>query len=95
VPGAGGAFATSYREVRQGTYYKDASFDGHSGGVSASIYHLFNPEGRMPLSGILRETITYNSWTKTDQTANNFDLPDNQPILTTRAGFRWVARNRC
>jgi hypothetical protein len=41
------------------------------------------------LSGILRETVTENSWTKSDQTGDNFDLPDNQPILTTRVGFRW------
>jgi hypothetical protein len=92
VGGAGGAFANSYQEVRGGTYYKNESFDGYSGGLSASIYHLLNPGGMIPLTGILRETMTYNSWTKTDQadqSGNNFDLPNNQPIFTTRVGFRW------
>jgi hypothetical protein len=87
--GAGGAFANSYTEVRQGTYYKNESFDGYSAGLSASVYHLFNPAGQIPLSGILRETMTYNSWTEGGQTSENFVLPDNQPILTTRVGFRW------
>ena len=46
----------------------------------------------IPLTGILRETMTYNSWSKSDQadeSGNNFNLPDNQPIFTTRVGFRW------
>jgi hypothetical protein len=85
----GGAFANSYQEVRGGVYMKDESFDGLSAGTSVSIYHLFNPSGMIPLTGILRQSVTYNSWTSTSKTANNFDLPDNQPILTTRAGFRW------
>jgi hypothetical protein len=92
VGGAGGAFANSYTEVRGGTYYKNESFDGSSAGLSASIYHLLNPGAQMPLTGILRETMTYNSWSKSDQadaSGNNFDLPDNQPIFTTRVGFRW------
>ncbi len=92
VGAAGGAFANSYTEVRGGTYYKNESFDGESAGLSASIYQLMNPGAQMPLSSILRETMTYNSWFKSDQanqSGNNFDLPDNQPIFTTRAGFRW------
>ena len=89
VGGAGGAFANSYTEVRQGIYYKDQSFDGYSAGLSASIYQLLNPGGMIPLSGILRETVTYNSWVEGGQTAENFVLPGNQPILTTRVGFRW------
>jgi hypothetical protein len=89
VGGAGGAFANNYNEIRGGTYYKDQSFEGYSAGVSASIYHLVNPSGMIPLTGIVRQTLTYNSWTKSSDTGDNFDLPDNQPILTTRLGFRW------
>ncbi len=89
VGGAGGAFANSYQDVQGGTYYKDQSFDGYSAGVSASIYQLINPGGMIPLSGILRETMTYNSWARSSDTAGNFILPNNQPILTTRVGFRW------
>lgn len=85
----GGAFANSYQNVAHGTYQKDESFDGVSGGMSVSVYHLFNPDGRVPLSGIVREVVTYNSWSDTDLTADNFSLPDNQAIFTTRVGFRW------
>ena len=87
--GAGGAFANSYHDISGGVYHKDQSFDGYSAGLSASIYQLMNPASQIPLTGILRETVTYNSWTTTSATGNGFDLPDNQPILTTRVGFRW------
>jgi hypothetical protein len=43
----------------------------------------------IPLTGILRETVTENSWAKSSDTSDNFELPDTQPILTTRVGFRW------
>jgi hypothetical protein len=89
VGAAGGAFANNYDEVRGGTYYKDQSFEGYSAGLSASVYHLVNPGGMVPLSAILRQSVVYNSWTKGSDTGNNFDLPDNQPILTTRVGARW------
>jgi hypothetical protein len=85
----GGAFANSYQEVRAGYTHRDESFDGYSGGASASIYHLFNPAGRIPLSGILRETVTYNAWDKTSDTSDRFELPEDQPIFTTRVGLRW------
>jgi hypothetical protein len=85
----GGAFANNYDDVSQGTFNKDQSFEGISGGTSVSIYQLLNPAGRIPLSAILRESVTYNSWDKTSMTANTFDLPDNQAVFTTRAGLRW------
>src|SRR5204863_2944872 len=40
---AGGGFADSYTEVRQGKYLAAESFSGYGAEVSASIYHLFNP----------------------------------------------------
>jgi hypothetical protein len=85
----GGAFANSYQEVRQGEYRKAESFDGYCGGASVSIYHLVNPGGLIPLSGILRESVNYNSWVNASDTAGNFERPEDQAIFTTRAGFRW------
>jgi hypothetical protein len=89
VGAAGGAFANSYEEVRGGRWYKGESFDGYSGSASVSIYHLFNPNANIPLNGVLRASATYNSWSKTSSTLDNFSLPDNQPIFTPRVGLRW------
>ena len=85
----GGAFANSYQEVRGGNYYRDESFDGYSGGGNVSIYQTFNPDGRIPLAGVLRQSVTYNSWFDTSDTADNFTRPDSQPIFTSRVGLRW------
>lgn len=85
----GGAFANSYEEVDAGVYHKGQSFDGVMGGVSVSLYHLVNPSGRIPLSLILRESVAYNSWDTRSDTASGFTLPNDQAILTTRAGLRW------
>ncbi|MEO7675267.1 MAG: hypothetical protein ABIV39_00705, partial [Verrucomicrobiota bacterium] len=48
---AGGGFADSYSEVRQGRLKERESFTGHGGEISSSIYHRFNPESMIPLSG--------------------------------------------
>jgi hypothetical protein len=85
----GGGFAYGYDEVRRGNYFRDESFDGHGGGANVSVYHLFNPGGKMPLNGLVRATVDYRTFDRTDDTANNFVLPDNQPFLTLRTGFRW------
>ncbi len=85
----GGGFANSYDEVRRGKYYRDESFDGHGGGVNVSVYHLFNPGATVPLNGLVRGTMEYRTFDRTDDTARNFVLPDNQPFITLRAGFRY------
>ena len=85
----GGGFYNSYAEVRQGNYYRNESFDGNGGGGSVSVYHLFNPEGKIPLNGLLRASINYHDFEKTGDTADNFTLPENQPFYALRAGLRW------
>lgn len=93
----GGLYANSYQEVDGGNWKKDESYDGNGGGGSVSVYHRFNPEQQIPLTGVLRETMNYNSFSKTSETGdqdkgsqvNDFVMPQNQPILTTRTGFRW------
>lgn len=85
----GGLFANSYQEVRRGNYYRDESFDGNGGGANVSIYHLFNPDSRIPLNGMLRGTVNYKAFDDTDDTGNGFALPDNQPFYSLRTGLRW------
>ena len=80
---------TSYQEVDEGRWYKDQSFDGNGGGGSVSIYHRFNPDQHIPLTGVLRTTMDYNSFATTDNTGKGFILPQNQPMITYRAGLRW------
>lgn len=85
----GGGFQNSYDEVRQGHYYRDESFDGHGGGANVSIYHLFNPDATIPLYGLARATADYRVFENSDDTARHFVLPENQPFVTLRTGFRY------
>lgn len=89
---AGGAFADSYNEVREGDYIRSESFLGNGGEVSSSIYHLFNPGGRIPLYGVIRGAAHYSSYSDEDETARNFILPENQWNFFVRAGFRFGGR---
>jgi len=86
---AGGAFADNYYEIRDGTYYPDESFDGYGGGASANIYHLFNPASRIPLYFILRGGMHYSTYADNNNTAANFQLPNNHATFAVRTGLRW------
>ena len=86
---AGGGFADTYSEVRRGHYIKAESFTGNGGGVSASLYHLFNPGSQIPLNGVFRleaHSVFYERDSKTDP---NFHLPDDKTTFRLRTGFRW------
>ena len=85
----GGGYAYDYDEVRRGNYYRDESFEGHGGGASVSVYHLFNPGGTVPLNGLVRATVNYRTFKDGHDTADNFELPGNQPFTILRAGFRY------
>src|SRR5262249_22128921 len=85
----GGGFEYDYDEVRRGNYFRDESFDGHGGGANVSVYHLFNPAATVPLYGIARATVDYRIFDRNDDTANRFALPDNQPFILMRTGFRY------
>jgi hypothetical protein len=86
--GFGGLYANSYQEVDGGNWRKDESFDGNGGGVSASIYHRFNPNQQIPLTGVLRAKMNFVAFDKTSDTGDgntpstDFVLPENQPIMT-------------
>jgi hypothetical protein len=85
----GGGYANNYDEVRGGNYFRDESFDGHGGGANVSLYHLFNPGRTVPLNGILRGTVDYRTFDRNGDTAKNFTLPEDQPFVTLRTGFRY------
>lgn len=85
---AGGGFADSYYEIRQGRYLKAESFDGHGVTGSASIYHLFDPNFKVPLSGILRGEAHYADYVR-DDTAQNFVLPNDLTSFNIRTGLRF------
>jgi len=71
---AGGGFADSYSEIRRGKYLREESFTGHGGEAGVSIYHRFNPDGGIPLNGILRGFVHYTTYQRDDVTAPGFDL---------------------
>lgn len=85
----GGGLAHNYDEVRRGNYFRDESFFGHGGGASASLYHLFNPNAKVPLNGLMRATVDYRAFDDSRDTADSFVLPESQPFVTLRTGFRY------
>lgn len=89
IGAAGGGFADSYSEVRLGKLIDEESFTGHGGELSASIYHLFNPDRTIPLSGILRGSAHYSTYSEDSNTDPNFKLPHDRTSLNVRAGLRW------
>ncbi|HMJ65623.1 MAG TPA: hypothetical protein VK615_09750 [Candidatus Binatia bacterium] len=86
---AGGGFADGYNEVRVGKYLKSESFSGHGGGMSANLYHLFNPTQRIPLNGVLRVEGHYSAYIRDGDTDDNFELPRDKGSLNLRSGLRW------
>jgi len=86
---AGGGFADSYSEIRQGVYHPNQSFDGHGGEGSVSIYHLFNPNQEIPLNGVLRGAAHYTTYGANDNTAKDFQVPGDGTTFSVRTGLRW------
>jgi hypothetical protein len=85
----GGGFAYSYAEIKNGQWYQTESWTGHGGGVSSTIYHLFNPADRIPLYGQLRGGVSYAAYVRDDRTAPTFVIPEDQPIFYVRTGVRY------
>ena len=89
---AGGGFADSYYEINGGQYLKGQSFIGHGGLVSASVYHLFDPGQKIPLSGVFHVIPHYSVYDRDSDTAPNFVLPHDHLTISTRAGLRLGGR---
>jgi hypothetical protein len=86
---AGGGFADSYFEFRDGLFVRSNSFTGHSAEVSGSVYHLFNPGQTIPLNGVLRLREHFSVYDEDDTTGASFVLPHDHSTLSLRAGVRW------
>jgi len=86
---AGGGFADTYSELRQGKYWREESFTGHGGEVSVNVYHRFNPGATIPLYAVLRNALHYSLYERNGDTAPNFVIPDDQYTYHVRAGLRW------
>ena len=89
---AGGGYADSYPEIRQGTYLSSESFDGYGAQTSLSLYHLFNPGAQIPLNGLLRGTAHFSTYDRSEDTASSFQLPKDRGTFSVRTGLRWGGR---
>jgi hypothetical protein len=89
---SGGGFGENYYEIRQGQYFKDESFDGHGGGASLNLYHLINPRQMIPLNAVVQGGFHYSTYSRTDRTADSFQLPANRENTFLRAGLRFAGK---
>jgi hypothetical protein len=89
---AGGGFADTYEEIRQGAYRPAESFYGHSVEGGAALYHLFNPGAMIPLNGLLRGTAHFSAYEGMDDTPSDFHVAPNHETFSLRTGLRWGGR---
>jgi len=89
---AGGGFADSYNEIRDGKFEPHESFIGHGGELSLHIYHLFNPGHQIPLYGVLRGIGHYTFYERSDDTRDDFKIPDDRATFFVRTGLRLGGR---
>ena len=89
---AGGGFADSYSEIRRGDFVEEESFSGHGGGGSFNLYHRFNPNGTIPLNAVIRSEARYVTHQRDDDTADEFELPEDGLTFHLRTGVRWGGR---
>jgi hypothetical protein len=85
---AGGGFADTYSEIRDGQYLKEESFWGHSAEISSSIYQRLNPDWRVPVWWIGRVSFHQSFYEDDGDTAPNFKVPDDVGSFNVRTGFR-------
>lgn len=86
---AGGGFADTYSEIRDGKYRPSESFRGHGGESSLSLYHLVNPDRQIPLNLLVRGIVHYSSYSRDHDTDDAFELPGDHTTFSVRTGIRW------
>ena len=86
----GGGFGENHYEVRQGTYLKGESFDGHGGGASLRLYHLLNPSHEIPLSFVVQGGAHYSTFAASDKTDDQFEVPRDRVGTFVRTGLRFA-----
>lgn len=89
---AGGGFADTYSEIRDGNYFTDESFTGHAAEINASLYQLLNPGERAPLFAIVRGAVHRSIFASDHDTADNFEIPDDRTTFSVRTGLRLGGR---
>ena len=89
---AGGGFADSYFEIDRGAFEPSQSFNGYGAGTSLSVYHLFNPGQQIPLNGLVRGSARFSTYARDDDTAKDFQLPQDRGTFSVRTGLRWGGR---
>ncbi len=85
---AGGGFADSYSEIRQGKYRREESFVGHGGEFSASLYHRFNPDQEVPVWAVLRGSVHESFYEADTDTDDRFRIPEERTTFHLRTGLR-------
>jgi hypothetical protein len=85
---AGGGFADTYSEIRNGDYIRGESFPGHSAEVNASIYHRLNPDWRVPAWVIGRVAVHRGLYTDDSDTDPDFEVPNDLNSFNFRTGLR-------
>jgi hypothetical protein len=89
---AGGGFADDYFEIDRGAFEPSQSFNGYGAGTSLSVYHLFNPGQQIPLNGLVRGSARFSTYARDDDTAKDFQLPQDRGTFSVRTGLRWGGR---
>lgn len=85
---AGGGFARTYNELRLGEWEQGESFTGHGFTTGAAAFHLFNPEQRLPLYGIVALTAEGSFYSSNSDTEDDFEVPPDNTSPVARAGLR-------
>jgi hypothetical protein len=88
----GGAYGDNFYEVRQGTYWKNESFDGYGVGTALGVYQLLNPGMKIPLHLVIRSGFRYTTYNRSDDTADDFVPPDDRITTFARAGLRFAGK---
>ena len=89
---AGGGFADNYFEIDRGAFEPSQSFNGYGAETSLSVYHLFNPGQQIPLNGLVRGSARFSTYARDDDTAKDFQLPQDRGTFSVRTGLRWGGR---
>ena len=86
---SGGGLAFGQTEIVRGDERRDASFIGHGGGPSFSVYPRLGKLGPAPLNAVARLSGSYAVYERTASTPQTFLLPDDGWTGEARAGLRW------
>ena len=86
---AGGGFADSYQEIRNGRWLRGESFVGHGVTGSFGAYHDFDLKGRVPLAGVLRGSLHHAEYFSDRGTEPGFQVPGSITEGILRTGMRW------